>query len=180
MHSEEAKCEMNANGENIALNIRMLLGGVLGERHTVAELADALGTTRGAVTNWAKGRRTPDEMTIERIAGFFGIAPEDMHKDVLKLDSSLTRLEEGDWDMEVPASDDMGFGLCAGETLLVRKEARETRGAWMLVRRNGGRAVCLSSMGESPFLTGADGSRVGDADVMGTIIAIRRTEKGQE
>lgn len=167
---------MNADGDNIALNIRMLLGGALGERHTAAELADAIGATRGAVTNWAKGRRTPDDDTVKRIAEFFGLTPDDMHSDILKMDDGLTRLEEGGWDMEVPASEDMGFGLCAGETLLVRRGAG-ARGAWMLVRLSGRLAVCLSSMGSDTFLTGADGKRADGAEVIGAVIAIRKEQE---
>lgn len=38
------------------------------------ELAEALGVTRGAVSMWEIGQRTPDSSTLQKIASFFNVS----------------------------------------------------------------------------------------------------------
>lgn len=59
----------------------ILKGLMVKNRVSHGELADAIGASRATITNYVKGKYTPSQQTLEKIASYLNVSPKEFFED---------------------------------------------------------------------------------------------------
>lgn len=74
--------EINENDISKYGNFAVILKCMLSKRHiTQGELAEAIGLSRATITNYVKGKYSPTQQNLKKIAKYLNISPHDFYGD---------------------------------------------------------------------------------------------------